>query len=48
MARNKLPERLLIIDEFPLSNFGKVSKKKLSEMAASFAVARQKNAAVRA
>ncbi len=48
MARNKLPERLLIVDEFPLSNFSKVSKKKLSERAALFAVARQKNAAVRA
>ena len=48
MARNKLPERLLIVDEFPLSNFGKVSKKKLSEMAVSFAVARPKNAVVRA
>src|SRR5258706_3981439 len=34
MARIKLPERLLVVDELPLSNFGKVSKKKLSEMAA--------------
>ncbi|MDF1795104.1 MAG: AMP-binding protein [Coxiellaceae bacterium] len=29
MAKFKLPERLEIIDEFPLSNFGKVSKKDL-------------------
>jgi 2,3-dihydroxybenzoate-AMP ligase len=41
MARIKLPERLLILDELPLSNFGKVSKKKLSEMAAVSAIARQ-------
>jgi 2,3-dihydroxybenzoate-AMP ligase len=34
MAKIKLPERLLIVDELPLSNFGKVSKKRLSEMAA--------------
>jgi 2,3-dihydroxybenzoate---[aryl-carrier protein] ligase len=34
MAKIKLPERLLIVKELPLSNFGKVSKKKLSEMAA--------------
>jgi 2,3-dihydroxybenzoate-AMP ligase len=40
MAKIKLPERLLILDEFPLSNFGKVSKKKLSEMAAERAIAR--------
>src|SRR5207237_9770350 len=41
MARIKLPERLLILDELPLSNFGKVSKKKLSEMAAVSALARK-------
>ena len=41
MARIKLPERLLILDELPLSNFGKVSKKKLSEMAAAQAVSRK-------
>jgi 2,3-dihydroxybenzoate-AMP ligase len=40
MAKIKLPERLLILDELPLSNFGKVSKKKLSEMASERAVAR--------
>jgi 2,3-dihydroxybenzoate-AMP ligase len=34
MAKIKLPERLLVVDELPLSNFGKVSKKRLSEMAA--------------
>jgi 2,3-dihydroxybenzoate-AMP ligase len=38
MAKIKLPERLLILDELPLSNFGKVSKKKLSELAASRAI----------
>jgi 2,3-dihydroxybenzoate-AMP ligase len=40
MAKIKLPERLLIVDELPLSNFGKVSKKKLSEMAATQAISR--------
>ena len=33
IARFKLPERLLICDEFPVSTFGKVSKKALAEMA---------------
>jgi len=41
MAKIKLPERLLIVDELPLSNFGKVSKKKLSEMAATQAISRK-------
>ncbi len=31
IATHKLPERLELIDEFPLSPFGKVSKKELSE-----------------
>jgi 2,3-dihydroxybenzoate-AMP ligase len=31
IARHKLPERLEIVDEFPLSPFGKVSKKELAE-----------------
>jgi len=31
IARHKLPERLEIVDEFPLSAFGKVSKKDLTE-----------------
>ncbi len=44
MAKIKLPERLLILDDLPLSNFGKVSKKRLSEMAAERAVARTKPA----
>jgi 2,3-dihydroxybenzoate-AMP ligase len=48
MARIKLPERLLILNELPLSNFGKVSKKKLSEMAVAHSVARQKPAPARA
>ena len=42
MAKIKLPERLLILDDLPLSNFGKVSKKRLSELAAERAVARKK------
>jgi 2,3-dihydroxybenzoate-AMP ligase len=31
IAKNKLPERLEIVEEFPLSPFGKVSKKDLTE-----------------
>ena len=34
IAKFKLPERLAIMDEFPVSTFGKVSKKLLAEMAA--------------
>jgi 2,3-dihydroxybenzoate-AMP ligase len=34
IAKFKLPERMLIVDDFPVSTFGKVSKKTLSEMAA--------------
>jgi 2,3-dihydroxybenzoate-AMP ligase len=34
IAKFKLPERLLICDDFPVSTFGKVSKKALSERAA--------------
>jgi 2,3-dihydroxybenzoate-AMP ligase len=34
IAKFKLPERLLICDDFPVSTFGKVSKKILAEMAA--------------
>jgi 2,3-dihydroxybenzoate-AMP ligase len=33
IAKFKLPERLLICEDFPVSTFGKVSKKALSEMA---------------
>jgi len=33
IAKFKLPERLLVCDDFPVSTFGKVSKKALSEMA---------------
>ena len=33
IARFKLPERLLICDDFPVSTFGKVSKKALAELA---------------
>jgi len=34
-ARHKLPERLELMDDFPLSTFGKVSKKSLIEMVAA-------------
>jgi 2,3-dihydroxybenzoate-AMP ligase len=34
IAKFKLPERLMVVDDFPVSTFGKVSKKALSEMAA--------------
>ncbi|HSU76463.1 MAG TPA: (2,3-dihydroxybenzoyl)adenylate synthase, partial [Burkholderiales bacterium] len=34
IAKFKLPERMLVLDDFPVSSFGKVSKKQLSEMAA--------------
>ena len=34
-ARHKLPERLELMDDFPLSAFGKVSKKTLVEMVAA-------------
>jgi 2,3-dihydroxybenzoate-AMP ligase len=33
IAKFKLPERLLLCDDFPVSTFGKVSKKALSEIA---------------
>ncbi len=35
IAKFKLPERLEIMTDFPLSTFGKVSKKKLAEMVAT-------------
>jgi 2,3-dihydroxybenzoate-AMP ligase len=31
IAKHKLPERLEIMEDFPLSAFGKVSKKDLTE-----------------
>jgi 2,3-dihydroxybenzoate-AMP ligase len=34
-ARHKLPERLELMDDFPLSTFGKVSKKALAETVAA-------------
>ena len=34
IAKFKLPERLLLCDDFPVSTFGKVSKNKLAELAA--------------
>jgi 2,3-dihydroxybenzoate-AMP ligase len=38
IAKFKLPERLLVCQEFPVSTFGKVSKKALAEMAERQAV----------
>jgi len=35
IAKFKLPERILVLDDFPVSTFGKVSKKVLSEMASN-------------
>ena len=35
IAKFKLPERLELVDAFPLSPFGKVSKKDLTEMIAA-------------
>jgi len=32
IAKFKLPERLEILDDFPVSTFGKVSKKALADM----------------
>jgi 2,3-dihydroxybenzoate-AMP ligase len=32
IAKYKLPERLEVLADFPVSTFGKVSKKKLAEM----------------
>lgn len=46
MAKIKLPERLLVVDELPLSNFGKVSKKKLSEWAADRGLVRSRTVRV--
>jgi 2,3-dihydroxybenzoate-AMP ligase len=31
IAKFKLPERLVVLDDFPVSTFGKVSKKVLAE-----------------
>jgi len=33
IAKFKLPERMLVCDDFPVSTFGKVSKKALGELA---------------
>src|SRR5258707_13921308 len=33
IAKFKLPERMLVLDDFPVSTFGKVSKKTLAEIA---------------
>jgi len=39
IAKFKLPERLEILQDFPLSTFGKVSKKKLGELVTNFMAA---------
>ncbi len=35
IAKFKLPEHIMVLDDFPVSTFGKVSKKALSEMASN-------------
>jgi 2,3-dihydroxybenzoate-AMP ligase len=35
IAKFKLPERMIVLEDFPVSSFGKVSKKLLSKMAAA-------------
>jgi len=42
IAKFKLPERLEILSDFPLSTFGKVSKAKLVEMVSEKIFAEQK------
>jgi len=44
IAKYKLPERLELMQDFPLSPFGKVSKKTLTEMISQKMVAEQKDA----
>ena len=44
MAKIKLPERFLLLEDLPLSNFGKVAKKTLSELAAARSLARPSSA----
>jgi 2,3-dihydroxybenzoate-AMP ligase len=41
-AKHKLPERLELMDDLPLSTFGKVAKKTLVEMVAAKLAAEQK------
>jgi 2,3-dihydroxybenzoate-AMP ligase len=41
IAKFKLPERLEILQDFPLSTFGKVSKKKLGELVSTIMAAEQ-------
>ena len=43
IAKFKLPERLEILPDFPLSTFGKVSKKKLVEMISAKMTAEQQS-----
>ena len=45
IAKYKLPERLEIMADFPLSAFGKVSKKKLAEIVSKKHGTRATNAA---
>lgn len=44
IAKFKLPERMLLLDDFPVSTFGKVSKKALAEMAQQTSLQAAKNA----
>jgi 2,3-dihydroxybenzoate-AMP ligase len=48
IARFKLPERLEVVPDFPVSTFGKVSKKALGEMVAAKLAAEQKTNAIAA
>ena len=43
IAKHKLPERLEVVKEFPLSPFGKVSKKDLTERIAALLATRSRN-----
>jgi len=43
IAKFKLPERLEVLDEFPVSTFGKISKKTLAEMAAGMRAGSEKS-----
>jgi 2,3-dihydroxybenzoate-AMP ligase len=44
IAKYKIPERLEILPDFPLSTFGKVSKKKLAEIVATRTAVERKTA----
>ena len=44
IAKFKLPERLMVVEDFPVSTFGKVSKKTLAELASKSQEQAEKNA----